>query len=98
MTHPLPIPPLADLSNDRLPIFGDAFLCAQVASHRHGAVSPRTIRERWNLEWRIVNGRAVTHMPTFLAEAQRRFDESRIGSRRRATPARARPETLPHAA
>jgi hypothetical protein len=63
-------------------------------------VSPRTIRERWDLEWRIVNGRAVTHMPTFLAEAQRRFEASRVvvGSRRKATLPRVRPETVQEAA
>jgi hypothetical protein len=52
------------------------------------------------LKWRIVNGRAVTHMPTFLTEAQRRFDIARVvvGSRRKATPPRVRSETVQEAA
>jgi hypothetical protein len=86
MLRSLPMPPSADLVDDKLPIYGLAELCAQVATHRFGPVSPRAIRELWGLEWRIINGRAVTHIPTFLAEAQRRFDVSRvvIGSRRKA--------------
>jgi hypothetical protein len=78
MSRPLPMPPIADLSDDRLPVYGTAVLCAQIETHRHAPTSPRAIYETWDLEWRIVNGRAVTHIPTFLAAAQNRFDASRV--------------------
>jgi hypothetical protein len=78
MSRPLPLLPPADLTEDKLPNYGTAELCAQAATYQYGPVSPRTIRETWELEWRIVNGRAVTHIPSFLEEARRRFDASRV--------------------
>jgi hypothetical protein len=72
------MPPAEDLKHDNLPIYGTAELCAQLEHQQHGPISPRTIREAWGLEWRVINGRAVTHIPTFLAVAQSRFDASRV--------------------
>ncbi len=80
MSKPLRIPPADDLKDENLPDHGTAELCAQIEHQQHGPISPRTIRETWDLEWRIVNGRAVTHIPTFLAVAQSRFDTSRVAA------------------
>ncbi len=46
---------------------------AQLVSHMHFPISPRTL-ERWPLSWRRVNGRALVDTAELLAEAQRRVD------------------------
>ena len=88
MSRPLPLLPPADLTEDKLPNYGTAELCAQAATCQYAPVSPRTIRETWELVWHIVNGRAVTHIPSFLQEARRRFDASRVvvGGRPKTSP------------
>lgn len=59
------------------PRFGDRPLLAAIHERYFGPLSPRTL-ERWPLKWRIVNGHAVTSIPEFLAEAQRRFDSAPV--------------------
>ncbi len=77
---------LPQLDPDRLPRVGTANLLAQIATYYFGPTSGRTIRETWPLDWRLVNGRYVSDIPPFLAEAQRRFDAAPVirGGRRTA--------------
>jgi hypothetical protein len=76
------LPPQPD--PDRLPRVGTADLLAQIATYYFGPHSSRTIRETWPLKWRKVNGRYVSDIPPFLAEAKRRFDAAPVihGGRR----------------
>jgi hypothetical protein len=90
MPRPLSRPMQIDfpprLDADKLPQHGTAELCAQIHTHYLGPISPRVIRERWSsLGWRTVNGRSVTDIRAFIAEAQRRFDAAPVvlgGARR----------------
>ncbi len=78
-THPMPVPffpPEPD--PEKLPRHGDRRLLAQIHSHYFGPLSDRTLERNWSLEWRIVNGHAVTEVRAFLAEAQRRFDAAPV--------------------
>jgi hypothetical protein len=52
--------------------------CEQIHTKHFGPGAGRTIRERWPLKWRHVNGKAVTDRDEFLAEAQRRFDAAAV--------------------
>jgi hypothetical protein len=67
----------------KLPRYGDRRQLADIHSFYFGPQSPRSL-ERWPLEWRIVNGRAVAEVRAFIAEAQRRFDAAPVirGGRR----------------
>ena len=77
LSNPIPIALPIDLDPAKLPAVGTAELCAQLHTPHFGPVSPRTIREQWGLTWRISNGRAVTDIAVFVAEARRRFDTAR---------------------
>jgi hypothetical protein len=87
--EPLVLPPEPDPA--KFPNYGDRRLLARIHHQYYGPLSPRTL-EAWPLEWRIVNGRAVTAVRAFLAEAQRRFDAAPVirGGRRSATDQHAR--------
>ena len=61
--------------NQSLPRRVDRKTGAQIVTHLHFPVSPRTL-ERWPLKWRNVNGRALVETIELLAEAQRRVDEA----------------------
>jgi hypothetical protein len=78
LSKPIPIPLPSDLDPSKLPHTGTAELCAEIHLRHYGPISRRTIRERWGLPWRIVNGRGVTEIPVFLAEARRRFDAAPV--------------------
>ena len=86
MSNPeqLNLPPEPDPA--KLPRYGDRRFLARLHCHYYGHQSPRTL-EAWPLPWRIVNGRAVTEVRAFLAEAQRRFDAAPVimGGRRNPT-------------
>ncbi len=69
------LPPNPD--PDRLPLYGDRRQLAQIHTQYFGPISNRTL-EDWPLEWRRVNGRAVSEMRAFLAEAKRRFDAAPV--------------------
>ena len=58
-----------------LPRRMDRRLAAQVLSDHFFPVSPRTL-ERWPLNWRRINGRALADTEEFLAEAQRRVADA----------------------
>jgi hypothetical protein len=77
LSHPIHVEVPSDLDPAKLPRIGTSELCAQIHTPHYGPISPRTIRERWGLTWHIVNGRAVTDVTVFMAEAQRRFDTAR---------------------
>jgi hypothetical protein len=70
----LPPEPDADLINVR---YACRVQLAEIHNRYYGPISHRTF-ERWELEWRVVNGRAVTSVRDFLAAAQRRFDEAPV--------------------
>lgn len=76
LSHPITIEIPHDLDPAKMPRIGTAELCAQIHTAHFGPISPRTIRERWGLTWRIINGRAVTDVIVFVTEAQRRFDDA----------------------
>ena len=91
----MPCPPLhptaLDLPDepdpDRIPIrYGDRHQLAEIRHRYFGPLSARSL-EVWPLPWRRVNGRAVTDVRTFLAEAERRFNAAHIvmGGRRAPT-------------
>jgi hypothetical protein len=74
----LVLPP--ELDPESLPRFSDRVTMAAIHRHYYGPQSPRSL-QNWPLDWRIVNGRAVAETRAFLAEAQRRFDASRVIAR-----------------
>lgn len=59
------------LTNDKLPVRVDRKVGAQIVTRLHFPISPRTL-ERWPLNWRRINGRALIETAELLAEAQRR--------------------------
>lgn len=48
---------------------------AALITHLHFPISARTL-ERWPLQWRRVNGRALVETSELLAEAQRRLNDA----------------------
>jgi hypothetical protein len=52
--------------------------CEQINRKYFWPAAARTIRERWPLPWRLIDGKAVTDRDAYLAEAQRRFDEAPV--------------------
>lgn len=52
--------------------------CEQVECKYRAPTSGRSIRERWGLKWRRVNGKSVTDRDEYWAESQRRYDEAPI--------------------
>jgi len=82
--EPLILP--AEPNPDLLPRYADRRTLARIHAQFFAPMSPRTL-EAWSLPWRTVNGRAVTEVRGFLAEAQRRFDAAPIirGGARRAS-------------
>lgn len=56
-----------------LPPRMDRRLAAQFLTDYFFPISPRTL-ERWPLNWRRINGRALCETAELLAEAQRRVD------------------------
>jgi hypothetical protein len=78
ISNPVPIPIPADLDPGKMPRVATAEYCAQVHTPHYGPISPRTIRERWGLPWKVVNGRSVTDVRGFLVEAARRFDAAPV--------------------
>jgi hypothetical protein len=79
--EPLVLPPEPD--PEKLPRYADRQTLARIHTFYFGPESPRTL-EAWPLMWRRVNGRAVSEVRAFLAEAQRRFDAAPVlmGGRR----------------
>ncbi len=61
----------------RLPMRVGRRVAAEIVSERYFPVSYRTL-ERWPLNWRRINGRAVANTDELLAEAQRRVDEAPV--------------------
>jgi hypothetical protein len=87
LSHPVRLEIPRDLDDlTALPQYGTADLCAEIHTQFFGPISPRTIRERWGLDWRVINGRAVTDIPIFVAEAQCRFDAAPIVTGARGEP------------
>jgi len=78
MTNPPPLamPPVPDLN--LLPRYLPKEALASLHDRYYGPLSPRTLRERWPLRWREVNGRLVSSVPEFFQEAQRRFDAAEV--------------------
>jgi hypothetical protein len=81
-------PTLLDLPDEpdpnRIPIrYGDRHQLAEIHHRYFGPLSARSL-EVWPLPWRRVNGRAVTDVRAFLAEAERRFNDAPVvmGGRR----------------
>lgn len=50
---------------------------ARLIARLHFPISPRTL-ERWPVNWRRVNGRALVETEELLAEAQRRVDSAPV--------------------
>jgi hypothetical protein len=68
----LDLPPEPD--PDRMPIMhGDKRQLAEIHNRYFGPLSPRSL-ERWPLSWRKYNGRNISSIPEFIAEAKRRFE------------------------
>lgn len=92
MARPMTSPPALLLPPDpdpaRMPIrYATAVQLAEIYGRYYGPIAPRTVRERWPLEWRLMNDRNVASVHDFLAEAQRRFDNALVvrgGCRQRA--------------
>jgi hypothetical protein len=89
-THSPPLP--AEPDADKLPRYGDRKLLAHMHRKYYGPMSDRTL-EKWPLDWRRLNGHAVTEVRAFLTEAQKRFDAApvlmggrRVAPRRRIEP------------
>ncbi len=76
-----PKPPLvlpAEPDPDKMPVRNaDRRQLREIHERYYGPISERTF-ERWPLQWRIVNGRAVSGVREFLAEAERRFNEALV--------------------
>jgi hypothetical protein len=62
---------------ERLPMRVGRRAAAAIVSERYFPVSYRTL-ERWPLNWRRINGRAVANTDELLAEAQRRVDDAPV--------------------
>ena len=67
-----------ELDPDQLPRNGTPDQLADIHRKYFGPISPVSIRERWGLPWRLVNGRLVSEVRPFLAEAQRRYDAAPV--------------------
>ncbi len=63
------------LNKIRLPKRVDRKRGAALITHLHFPISARTL-ERWPLQWRRVNGRALVETNELLAEAQRRLNDA----------------------
>jgi hypothetical protein len=61
----------------RLPVRVGRRVAAEIVTNNFFPVSYRTL-ERWPLNWRRINGRAVANTDELLAEAQRRVDEAPV--------------------
>ena len=64
-----------DLFKSNLPKRVDRKRGAALITHFHFPISARTL-ERWPLQWRRVNGRALVETSELLAEAQRRLNDA----------------------
>jgi hypothetical protein len=82
MPRPMSYPPQLILGPvldpDALPCNATAGQLADIHRKYYGPISPRSIRELWDLEWRSVNGRLVSGVRPFLGEAQRRYDAAPV--------------------
>jgi hypothetical protein len=72
--------------------------CEEVHCRWYGPAGARTIRENWDLDWFIINARAVTSSRQFLAEAQRRFDAAPAARSGKRASSQSRPGPLTQAA
>lgn len=63
-----------DILNE-LPARVDRSTGARLITRFHFPISPRTL-ERWPINWRKINGRALADTSELLEEAQRRVDAS----------------------
>jgi hypothetical protein len=61
--------------DEALPVRVGRRMAAAIVTGNFFPVSHRTL-ERWPLNWRHVNGRALVKTSDLLAEAQRRVDEA----------------------
>jgi hypothetical protein len=93
---PLVLPPEPDA--EALPRFITDRQCEQAHCRWYGPAGARTIREKWGLDWLIVNARAVASSRQFLAEAQRRFDAAPVARSGKSASSQARPEPTQQAA
>ncbi len=80
---PLHLPPDIDL--DSLPRHVTAIQGQEILSRYYGAISARTIRYNWPLQWRVFNGRKVTDTRNLIAEAERRFEAAPVAASGRTT-------------
>jgi hypothetical protein len=82
MPRPMSYPPQLilgpELDPDQLPRNATPDQLADIHRKYFAPISPRSIRELWGLEWRLVNGRLVSGVTPFLAEAQRRYDTAPV--------------------
>lgn len=84
ISRPIPLILPAEPDPDRMPIrYGDRNQLAEIHRRYWGPLAPRSL-ERWGLPWKISNGRAVSSVRAFIAEAEKRFDASPLiwGGRR----------------
>jgi hypothetical protein len=86
-TNPPSLKLPAEPDPSQMPRYGDRRQLAQIHNQYFGPQSPRTL-EKWSLDWRMVNGRAVAEVRAFLKEAQRRFDASPVIRGGRGRPAK----------